>query len=83
MSGSRLFGSVVFNREDRVRFPGKTEYFFSYASFLCYDFDVVRPATFFFTEIDDEIFSTVILSLQLIQEGQLSVSGERMCKNTG
>ena len=25
------------------------------------------------------IFSTVILSLLLIQEGQLSVSGERMC----
>ena len=25
------------------------------------------------------IFSTVILSLPLIQEGQLSVSGERMC----
>ena len=32
-----------------------------------------------FVEIDHEIFSTVILSLQLIQEGQLSVSGERMC----
>ena len=30
-------------------------------------------------EIDHEIFSTVILSLSLIQEGQLSVSGERMC----
>ena len=28
---------------------------------------------------DHEIFSTVILSLTLIQEGQLSVSGERMC----
>ena len=28
---------------------------------------------------DHEIFSTVILSLLLIQEGQLSVSGERMC----
>ena len=26
-----------------------------------------------------EIFSTVFLSLPLIQEGQLSVSGERMC----
>ena len=26
-----------------------------------------------------EIFSMVILSLLLIQEGQLSVSGERMC----
>ena len=31
-----------------------------------------------FMEIDREIFSKVILSLQLIQEGQLSVSGERM-----
>ena len=32
-----------------------------------------------FVEIDHEIFSTVILSLPLTQEGQLSVSGERMC----
>ena len=32
-----------------------------------------------FVEIDHEIFSTVILSLPLIKEGQLSVSGERMC----
>ena len=32
-----------------------------------------------FVEIDHEIFSTVILSLLLIQEGQLSVPGERMC----
>ena len=32
-----------------------------------------------FVEIDHEIFSTVILSVPLIQEGQLSVSGERMC----
>ena len=32
-----------------------------------------------FVEIDHEIFSTVILSLPLIQEGQLSVSGERKC----
>ena len=32
-----------------------------------------------FVEIDYEIFSTVILSLPLIQEGQLSVSGEIMC----
>ena len=32
-------------------------------------------------EIDHEIFSTVtvVLSHPLIQEGQLSVSGERMC----
>ena len=32
-----------------------------------------------FVETDHEIFSTVILSLPLIQEGQLSVSGERIC----
>ena len=36
-----------------------------------------------FAVIDCEIFSTVILSLPLIQEGQLSVSGERLCTNTG
>ena len=30
-------------------------------------------------ENDHEIFAKVILSLLLIQEGQLSVSGERMC----
>ena len=35
-----------------------------------------RLATFF---RDHKIFSTVILSLPLVQEGQLSVSGERMC----
>ena len=35
-----------------------------------------------FVEIDNEVFSTVILSLPLIQEGQLSVSGERV-HNTG
>ena len=32
-----------------------------------------------FVKIDYEIFSMVILSLPLIQEGQLSVSGKRMC----
>ena len=32
-----------------------------------------------FVEIEHEIFSTVILSLPLIQEGHSSVSGERMC----
>ena len=32
-----------------------------------------------FVEIDLEIFSTVILSLPLNQEGQLTVSGERLC----
>ena len=32
-----------------------------------------------FMEIDHEMFSVIILCLPLIQEGQLSVSGERMC----
>ena len=32
----------IFNREDRVRIPGKTGYFFSYALFLCYNYHVVR-----------------------------------------
>ena len=42
-------------------------------------FDPRRGRQHSFVEIDHEIFSTVILSLLLIQEGQLSVSGERMC----
>ena len=32
-----------------------------------------------FVHIDHGLFSTFILSLPLIQEGQLSVSNERMC----
>ena len=40
-----------------------------------------------FVDTGHEIFSTAILSLPLIHEGQLSVSGERMCicisKKTG
>ena len=35
-----------------------------------------------FVEIDNEIFSTVVLFLRLIQEGQLSVSGKRKCTST-
>ena len=42
-------------------------------------FDTRRDRQHCFLEIDHEIFSTVILSLPLIQDGQLSVSGERMC----
>ena len=34
-------------------------------------------------ESDHEIFYMVILSLPLIQEGQSSVCGERMCTSTG
>ena len=36
-----------------------------------------------FVEIAHEIFSMVILSLLLIQEGQLSVSGIKNAHNTG
>ena len=42
-------------------------------------FDPCRGRQRSFMEIDHEIFSTVILSLPLIQGGQLSVSGERLC----
>ena len=42
-------------------------------------FNPCRSRQHSFMEIDHEIFSTVILSLPLIQEGQLSVSGVRMC----
>ena len=42
-------------------------------------FDPRRGRQHPFVEIDHEIFSTVILYLPLIQEGQLTVSGERMC----
>ena len=43
------------------------------------EFNPCRGRQHYFVEIDHEIFSTVILSLPLIQEGQLSVSGEKMC----
>ena len=42
-------------------------------------FNPRRGRQYSFVEIDHEIFSTVILFLPLIQEGQLSVSGERKC----
>ena len=42
-------------------------------------FNPRRGRQYSFVEIDHDIFSMVILSLPLIQEGQLSVSGERMC----
>ena len=37
----------------------------------------------YFVETDHEIFPTAIFSLPLIQEGQLSVSGERMRTHIG
>ena len=42
-------------------------------------FDPCRGLQYSFVEIDHEIYTMVILSLPLIQEGQVSVSGERMC----
>ena len=42
-------------------------------------FDPRRGRQHSFVEIDHEIFFTITLSLPLIQEGQLSISGERMC----
>ena len=59
-----------------VNFQFNFFFFFGYVQltvnslFLCF-----AP----YSDIDHETFSTVILSLPLIQEGQLSVSGERMC----
>ena len=41
---------------------------------------LLGPATF--VEVDHETFSLVVLPLQLIQEGQLSVSEGRMCTST-
>ena len=38
--------------------------------------DLRRVRQHSFEEIDHEIYSTVILSFPLIQEGQLSVAGE-------
>ena len=46
------------------------------------DTGLIPPSPATFVEIDHEIFFTVILTLSLIQEGQLSVSGERMCTST-
>ena len=37
----------------------------------------------FSLRFDHEVFSTAILSRPLIQKGQLSVSGERMCTRSG
>ena len=44
-----------------------------------YGFNPRRGWQHSFMEVDHEIFYTVILSLPLIQEGQLSASGERIC----
>ena len=46
-------------------------------------FDPRRVRQHSFEAKDQEIFATVIISLPLIQEEQLSVSGHRMYINTG
>ena len=46
-------------------------------------FDPCQIRQHYLPEIDHEIFPTVILSLPLIQEGQLSISGQRICTRTG
>ena len=48
-----------------------------------WEFDPHRVWQHSFKAIDHEIFFMVILSLPLIQEGHLSVSGERIRKRTG
>ena len=47
-----------------------------------YSVDLPGLATYFI-KIDREIFSMVTLSLMQIKEGQLSVSGKRLCASTG
>ena len=44
----------------------------------CCGFDPCRVGNVHSWRFDHEMFSTVILSLLLIQEGQFSVSGKRM-----
>ena len=46
-------------------------------------FDPCRVQRHSSVKIDHEIFSAVIFSLLLIQEGQLSVCGNRMYTSTG
>ena len=38
---------------------------------------------FFFVDVDNDIFSTTILSLQQIKEGQFPEPGKNMCISTG
>ena len=51
----------------------------SLSSTLVGGFNPRRSRQHTFMGIDHEIFSKVILSLPLIQVGQLPVSGKRMC----
>ena len=87
-SGSALFAYVIFSETLVFEFLGHLLYVLS-ASVAQLDapsdwrpggcgFNPRRGWQYSFVEIDHEIFSTVILSLPLIQEGQLSVSGKRM-----
>ena len=74
----------IFNREDRVRFSGKTEYFFSYASFLCYGFHVVRlssPHRCFISVICS--FFWVLGDVSTDELGSLHADWTNMCLNRG
>ena len=51
--------------------------------FVEIDHEILFMVIFSLQWIDHEILSIAILSLLRIQEGQLSVSGERMCSGTG
>ena len=72
----------IFNREDRVRFPGKTEYFFSYASILCYGYHVVRSDRGLWREVQNartitllsvfmELFPFLIFAILNLSDGYL------------
>ena len=67
--------SVFFFSDDNL---SKHQWIFTKLG-MCIDIVEIWFRQHCFMEIDHEIFSTVILPLPLIQEGQLSVSGERMC----
>ena len=92
LSSTQLANLFFFSNSlrDNIEWPTRLDMSFDKASVSQLDapsdwrpggrgFNPHRGRQHSFVEIDHEIFSTVILSLPLIQEGQLSVSGERMC----
>ena len=66
---------------ERAGYCGSVGCVFSWR--LGHRFDLHGVHQHSFVEIDHEIFSMVILSLPMIQEGQLSVSGQRISSNMG
>ena len=78
MLSAEFFPSML-NITHKKNHTGNSFVFVLFVAFLYPDTIVVRGRQHSFVEINHEIFSTVSLSLLLIQEGQLSVSGERMC----